>query len=69
MESDRLRARASVVSGVMKRRVLIGALAWALLISLAHVSVNIGWATLKGEVDVLRGVKRRELIVGFLPVT
>ena len=53
----------------MKRKVLIGALGWALLISLMHVQLNVGWANLRKEVAVLTGEQRRELIVGFLPVT
>lgn len=36
----------------------LGVLLWTLLISLAHVQLNVGW-----------GDKRQELIIGFLPVT
>ena len=53
----------------MKRNVLIGALAWAILLTLAHIQLNIGWRELKYNVDVTLGNRRRELTVGFLPVT
>ena len=53
----------------MKRKVLIGAFLWTALITLVHVQLNIGWKDLRDRVDVLRGEKRAELIVGFLPVT
>ena len=53
----------------MKRRVFFGALAWAVLITVVHVQLNVGWATLRHEIDVRRGAVREELIVGFLPVT
>jgi len=53
----------------MKRKVLIGALAWAILLTLAHIQLNIGWSQLKDNADVIMGKKRRELTVGFLPVT
>lgn len=48
----------------MKRRILLAAGLWLLLISALHVQLNVGWSRLAGS---LRG--RRELIVGFLPVT
>ncbi len=53
----------------MKRKVVIGALAWTLLITLAHIQLNVGWTNLRTKVDVMRGAARAELIVGFLPVT
>ena len=53
----------------MKRKVLIGALVWMLLITSAHVQLNVGWSALRQEVAVLTGREREELIVGFLPVT
>lgn len=53
----------------MKRKVAIGALFWMLIITLAHVQLNVGWSTLRREVAVLTGQEREELIVGFLPVT
>ena len=48
----------------MKARVLTAALVWGLLISLLHVQLNVGWARVGA---LFSG--RRELIVGFLPVT
>ena len=53
----------------MMRRVVIGALVWALLISLAHVQLNVGWGGLRHKFEVATGQVRQELIVGFLPVT
>lgn len=53
----------------MKRRVLLGALVWALAITALHVQLNVGWAALRDEARVLLGEEREELIVGFLPVT
>ena len=53
----------------MKRKVLIGALLWTLLITLVHVSLNVGWGELGKQVEVMRGERREELVVGFLPVT
>ena len=53
----------------MKRRVLAGALAWTLLITVVHVWLNVGWDELGKRLEILRGERRAELIVGFLPVT
>ena len=53
----------------MKRQVAIRALLWTLLITLAHIQLNVGWSTLRREMAVLTGQEREELIVGFLPVT
>ena len=53
----------------MKRKVLLGSLVWAILLTLAHIQLNVGWSRLKENVDVFLGDKRRELTVGFLPVT
>ncbi len=53
----------------MKRRVLIGAIFWTLLISLAHVQLNVGWRELWKSLRVMSGSERAEMIVGFLPVT
>ena len=44
-------------------------LAWLLLITLGHVQLNVGWGRLADEVRVLLGAERKELVVGFLPVT
>jgi hypothetical protein len=53
----------------MKFKVLIGALVWTLLVSLAHVQLNIGWSQLRESVREWMGHKRKTLEVGFLPVT
>ena len=48
----------------VKRKVVLGALLWALLITLLHVQLNVGWARLGRQI-----LGRKELVVGFLPVT
>lgn len=53
----------------MKLRILIGALLWTTLVSLAHLHLNIGWAAVSEQVRVWFGEKRKTLDVGFLPVT
>ena len=53
----------------MKRKVAIGSLLWLVLITLAHIQLNVGWSALRREVAVMTGKEREELIVGFLPVT
>lgn len=53
----------------MKRKVLFGALLWAVLITVVHVQLNVGWSQLRKEAAILLGEERQELIVGFLPVT
>jgi len=53
----------------MKRKVFLGAIVWTLLITVVHISLNIGWTELSKQVEVMRGERREELIVGFLPVT
>jgi hypothetical protein len=53
----------------VKLKVLVGSLLWALLITLAHVQINVGWGTLRHRFEVARGRERAELVVGFLPVT
>ncbi|HJM55774.1 MAG: hypothetical protein QGI93_14580 [Planctomycetota bacterium] len=53
----------------MKRKVGIGMLLWALLISLGHIQLNLGWSALRKEVAILTGQQREELVIGFLPVT
>jgi len=53
----------------MKRRVAIGAALWLLLITTAHVLLNVGWSALRKEVAVRTGQEREELRIGFLPVT
>ena len=53
----------------MKLKVGLGALVWALLITVLHVQLNVGWAVLVDKIQVMRGEERAELVVGFLPVT
>lgn len=53
----------------MKRKVVIGALLWTLLITVSHVVLNVGWERLEEEARILVGGERQELVVGFLPVT
>jgi hypothetical protein len=53
----------------MKRKVGIGMLLWALLITVSHIQLNLGWSSLRKEVAVMTGQQREELIIGFLPVT
>lgn len=53
----------------MKRKVLIGAVIWLAFISIAHVTLNVGWAQLKRDLSTIAQDKRQELVVGFLPVT
>lgn len=53
----------------MKAKILTATGLWLLLISLAHVQLNIGWANAAEKVKVLLGLQRAELVVGFLPVT
>ncbi len=48
----------------MKLKILIGALAWTTLITGLHVQLNVGWERL---FSMLQG--RKEMLVGFLPVT
>ena len=53
----------------MKLKVTIGALVWALFVSVLHIQLNVGWSDLSRQMKVLVGAERGELIVGFLPVT
>ena len=64
-----LRATRRAGGPAVKRRVLIGAVLWTLLISAAHVQLNVGWRGLWKSLGVLRGTERAEMVVGFLPVT
>jgi hypothetical protein len=48
----------------VKARIAAGALCWLVLISALHVQLNVGWGRLYAHL-----LGRRELIVGFLPVT
>ena len=53
----------------MKLKVIVGACVWTLLITVAHVHLNVGWERLVSQTRVFLGMDREELIVGFLPVT
>ncbi|MEO2164232.1 MAG: hypothetical protein ABGY29_17070 [bacterium] len=53
----------------MKRKVGIGMLLWALLITLSHIQLNLGWDTIWKKFAVMTGEQREELVIGFLPVT
>lgn len=54
----------------MKSKVLLGSLAWLVLVTLLHVQLNVGWTRLgDGVRRLLLGGERTELLVGFLPVT
>ena len=48
----------------MNARVGTAALAWLLFITTLHVHLNVGWERLFGMME-----GRKELVVGFLPVT
>lgn len=53
----------------MKLKVGIGALLWVLLITGLHVQLNVGWHDLWQRTREVLGLKRPEMLVGFLPVT
>lgn len=53
----------------MKRKILLGALLWTLLISLAHLHLNVGWSNFGTLIRRYFTGERGELLVGFLPVT
>ena len=53
----------------MKSKILSGAGVWLLLITVAHLHLNVGWARAVDNVKVFLGLERPELVVGFLPVT
>ena len=53
----------------MKLKVLLGALLWTLLVSVAHLQLNVGWREVGEIVREWMGGKRKTLEVGFLPVT
>ena len=59
----------SPLAVLMKRKMLTGATIWLLLISVMHVQLNLGWGAVKNKVLETLGMQRRELHVGFLPVT
>lgn len=47
----------------------LGTLLWLVLISVAHVEFNVGWARAGGFFKGFIVEPQRELQVGFLPVT
>jgi len=49
----------------MRTKILSGALAWVLFITILHLQLNVGWKRLTASF----GGGRQELKVGFLPVT
>ncbi len=53
----------------MKRKVCTGAAAWLVLITLSHMHMNVGWSNVQQKIQVMLGIQRAELVVGFLPVT
>ena len=53
----------------MKLRIAIGTLAWLVLISTAHLHLNVGWGRTADWVASFFGKDRSKLQVGFLPVT
>lgn len=53
----------------MKTKVLLGSLAWLIVITVLHVQLNVGWRELVRQTRTLFGWQRSELVVGFLPVT
>lgn len=53
----------------MIRKVFLGAVLWSILISYLHVQLNVGWGELMQRIKAHFGEQRRELVVGFLPVT
>jgi hypothetical protein len=52
----------------MKRKVLFGVAAWVVLVTLAHLHVNVGWAGAAATIREMLGAPAT-LQVGFLPVT
>lgn len=53
----------------MKAKILVGALLWTLLVTVAHVWANVGFANFTSGVKAMLGLERVRLTVGFLPVT
>jgi hypothetical protein len=53
----------------MKLKVLLGALLWTVLVSVAHVHLNYGFDRIRDLYREWTGEKRKTLEVGFLPVT
>jgi hypothetical protein len=53
----------------MKLKFLLVWLAGMLLLSVAHVQFNLGWSEFARSLRESFGLERRQLQVGFLPVT
>jgi len=53
----------------MKLKIAVTTAVWLLLISLAHVGLNVGFGGFARHLRVMLGEERQELVVGFLPVT
>jgi hypothetical protein len=53
----------------MKSRLLLFSSLFLVLISIAHVQLNVGWDELADKWAVMMGEKRKTMHVGFLPVT
>jgi hypothetical protein len=53
----------------MKAKILISAFLWLVLITVAHLWLNVGFSRIFRDVQVALGNERAELVVGFLPVT
>ncbi len=53
----------------MKLKILLSWLVGMLLISVAHVGVNVGWTNFTASIRETLGLQRRQLYVGYLPVT
>ena len=53
----------------MKLRIALGTIVWLVLISVAHLHLNVGWSRSADWVASFFGKDRSKLQVGFLPVT
>jgi len=53
----------------MKLKIALSAGLWLVLITTAHVWLNVGFKNLGHELRVMMGEEREVLKVGFLPVT
>jgi hypothetical protein len=53
----------------MKAKILISALVFYLVVTIAHLGINIGFDNFARDVRVFFGLERATLRVGFLPVT
>lgn len=53
----------------MKLRILIVSVVWTLAISALHIGLNVGVAEFKSSIRASLGLERKQLYVGFLPVT